>query len=314
MVAPSAPLCGFLNLHKDQGWTSHDCVAKVRRLLRLKKVGHGGTLDPRATGVLPIALGAATRLLPYLPTRKAYRGTIRLGLTTSTDDLDGVIQSETPAAHLTLDAIVPHLAQFQGQFSQIPPRYSAIQVQGQRLYDLARDNREFVVPSRSVEVYGLEVVAWQGGDAPELTVDIRCGAGTYIRSIARDLGASLGVGGTLAHLIRTESSGFKLEDSLTLDTLQAQIQDGTFQPLTPARFLDHLPTVYLDPLQAQGWHQGKKLPLEALSDQGIGPDFGPWVRVLGPGGQGLGVGEVRGGEMPCLKPQVVLPEQVPSPE
>ena len=123
---------GFLNLHKPAGWTSHDCVAKLRRLLKIKKIGHAGTLDPAATGVLPLAVGRATRLLQYLPGDKAYRAVVKLGITTDTDDLEGTILTQTSARHLTQDAVAEQLMHFQGEIQQIPPMYSAIHINGQR--------------------------------------------------------------------------------------------------------------------------------------------------------------------------------------
>ncbi len=141
---------GFLNLNKPFGWTSHDCVARVRKLLRLKRVGHAGTLDPAATGVLPIAFGKATRLLEYLPGTKAYQATIRFGVRTTTDDLQGEIITSAPCPNLSLAAVKTVLPQFEGKIEQIPPSYSAIQVDGKRLYDLARRGEKVEVPVRTV--------------------------------------------------------------------------------------------------------------------------------------------------------------------
>lgn len=272
-------IAGFLNLYKPTGWTSHDCVAKLRRLLKLKKVGHGGTLDPAATGVLPVALGRATRLLQYLPSDKAYRAVIRFGVTTSTDDLEGDVLLSQPAPDLTKTAAIASLSQFIGTIEQIPPRYSAVQVEGKRLYDLARKGQEFEVPKRTVTVHHIEPVAWQTGDFPELTVDIACGAGTYIRAIARDLGNILGTGATLAALERTKSSGFTLDTSLTLEQLEAQLEAGAFEPIPPEIALQHLPRLLLTEEQAKCWQQGQKIPykflqadLDCLHYQVLSPD------------------------------------------
>ncbi len=253
---------GFLNLNKPAGFTSHDCVAKVRRLLRLKRVGHAGTLDPAATGVLPIALGRATRLLQFLRSDKAYKATIRFGVQTTTDDLEGDVLQSQSVPHLQLADVKVALNQFQGVIQQIPPNYSAIQVQGKRLYDLARQGEMVTVQPRQVEVFQIDVLDWRPGDFPELDVAIACGAGTYIRAIARDLGTVLNTGGTLANLLRTCSSGFDLADSLTIEMLAEHIQAGTFQPTLPELALTHLPTVTLEAEFATRWCQGQKLALE----------------------------------------------------
>jgi tRNA pseudouridine55 synthase len=257
-------LQGFLNLDKPSGFTSHDCVARVRRLLKLKRVGHGGTLDPAATGVLPIAVGKATRLLQYLSHEKAYRAKIRFGITTSTDDLEGEILTKTPADYLTLEQVQQVLPQFHGQIEQIPPSYSAIQVGGKRLYELARSGQMVEAPKRTVSVHRIEILDWQPGEFPELEVAIACGTGTYIRSIARDLGTVLGTGGTLAALIRTASSGFKLSNSLSLEQLQQQIESSRFCPIPPALALRHLPLLALAEPEAKRWRQGQRLNLQAL--------------------------------------------------
>jgi tRNA pseudouridine55 synthase len=256
---------GFLNLNKPHGFTSHDCVAKVRRILKMKRVGHAGTLDPAATGVLPIALGKATRLLQFLRDDKAYRATIRLGVQTTTDDLEGEILATQPAPELDLESVKAALQAFQGKIQQIPPNYSAIQVQGKRLYDLARAGQAIEVKARSVEVFRIEVLEWRPGELPELDVAIACGPGTYIRAIARDLGTALAIGGTLAQLIRTDSSGFTLTDSLTLTDLATQVQQDQFQVLLPESVLHHWPAIALPPDWARRWCQGQKLPLDLLS-------------------------------------------------
>ncbi len=250
---------GFLNLNKPAGLTSHDCVARVRRLLKLKRVGHGGTLDPAATGVLPIALGTATRLLQFLASDKAYRATIRFGMVTATDDLAGEVLHQAAVAELDRTMVESYLPRFLGSIQQVPPRYSAIQVQGKRLYDLARAGEVVEVPVRTVEIYSIEICDWRPGAFPELDVEIACGAGTYIRSIARDWGAALGSGGTLAALTRTRSSGFNLQDSVALDELRDQIEQNAFAAIAPDLALRHLPTVTLPDETAWRWCQGQKI-------------------------------------------------------
>jgi tRNA pseudouridine55 synthase len=256
---------GFLNLNKPFGWTSHDCVAKVRKLLKTKRVGHAGTLDPAATGVLPIAVGRATRLLQYLRSDKAYRATIRFGLTTATDDLEGEILTQQAVPELTLVAIEEQLPQFLGQIQQVPPNYSAIQVDGKRLYDLARSGQAIEVKARTVEIYRLEVLDWRSQDFPELDLAIACGSGTYIRSIARDLGAVLGTGATLASLLRTESSGFALSESVTLEQVAAQCPTL----VSPPAVLRHLTEVRLESAIARRWRQGQKIAMADRADETV---------------------------------------------
>lgn len=292
------PLLGFLNINKPINVTSHDCVAKVRRWAKMKRVGHGGTLDPAATGVLPLALGKATRLLQFLPNSKAYTATIRFGCRTTSDDLEGEILEQTPASHLTLEAITPHLRRFLGKISQVPPIYSAIQKDGKRLYELARQGKTVEVPPRDVEITQIDVLAWQDGEFPELTLHIACKSGTYIRSIARDLGNILDVGGTLAALTRTESSGFSLEKSLSLSALETQLQSGSFTPLPADYPLEHLERIDLVAEKAKRWCQGQGL---VLPEENIRTSF---VRVYGENRLFLGIGEKKPPQH--LQPKIVI--------
>jgi tRNA pseudouridine55 synthase len=304
---------GFLNLHKLADWTSHDCVAKVRRILQTKKVGHGGTLDPAAVGVLPIAIGKATRLLQYLPEGKAYRAIIRLGVQTTTDDLEGEIIYAEPARDVTIDRIKATIPQFIGKIIQTPPIYSAIKVDGKRLYQLARagETSETVeVPSRTVQIDRIEILNWTPGDFPEVEVQINCGGGTYIRSIARDLGVSLGTSGVLAFLERNASCGFQLADSITLADLEQQQQSGTFLPVSPSAGLDRLPAAVLnDAALIKAWSQGKRLACDSVdSARSIDPARHEYVKVVDDTDVCLGVAKVirtEAGQL-LLVPQTVL--------
>lgn len=307
---------GFLNLNKPFGFTSHDCVAKTRRLLKLKRIGHAGTLDPAATGVLPIAVGKATRLLQFLRQDKAYRATMRLGVSTTTDDMEGEVLLSQPLPDLTLDEVKSALQLFEGKIQQIPPAYSAVQVQGKRLYDLARKGEEIAVQPRSVEVFKIEVLDWRSGEFPEIDVAIACGPGTYIRAIARDLGKALKTGGTLASLLRTTSSGFDLHNSLTFEAVEAQIQAGTLQLIVPELALTHLPAIVLPADIARRWCQGQKILTDELllsqeSTKGehrknsLSLSFG--LRVCSEQGDFLGIGQLLETEVgTVLAPQVVL--------
>ncbi len=282
---------GFINLNKLPDWTSHDCVAKVRRILNLKKVGHGGTLDPAAVGVLPIAIGKATRLLQYLPAGKGYRAVIRLGVETTTDDLAGAIIYSEPVPDLTIEQIQAVIPEFIGEIRQTPPMYSAIHVDGQRLYKLARAGEVVEVPTRQVNIDRIDILNWTGGDFPEVEVQITCGGGTYIRSIARDLGVKLGTRGVLAFLERNASCGFQLADSITLAELARQQQAGTFTPISPDRGLTHLPTVRLATAElVKFWSQGKRLPIDTLIPPTV--DLNGYFQVIG-ADRCLGIGEIQ---------------------
>ncbi|PZV04918.1 MAG: tRNA pseudouridine(55) synthase TruB [Leptolyngbya sp.] len=293
---------GFLNFYKPQGISSHDCVGAVRRLTGIKKVGHGGTLDPLAEGVLPIAVGRATRLLPYLPEGKAYRAVIRFGLTTTTDDLEGEILTQQAADRLTVEDIAACLPKFEGAIAQVPPAFSAIQVQGQRLYDLARKGRVVTPPSRTVTIHNLAVQHWQPGEQPELTLDIDCGPGTYIRSIARDLGDRLGTGATLAHLTRTRSGGFDASHSLTLDAVTDLVAKQSLELVDPPVALGHLPAIALPAELALRWQQGQKFPPTMVI-----PPNTPYRVLNESSGEFLGIAQLEEREEgPLLKAKMVL--------
>jgi tRNA pseudouridine55 synthase len=214
---------GVLVVAKPTGPTSHDVVALVRRLAATRRIGHGGTLDPFASGVLPLFLGGATRLVEYhLADDKAYRATVCFGATSTTDDLDGELTPvDGPAP--TRAVVVAALAAFVGPQLQQPPVYSAVQVGGRRAYAMARAGEAVDLPARSVDIKALDLVEWDDTDTarPIAIVDVRCSAGTYVRAVARDLGARLGCGAYLGGLIRSASGPFTLENAHSLDELRA---------------------------------------------------------------------------------------------
>jgi tRNA pseudouridine55 synthase len=241
--------------------------------------------------------------LQFLQPDKAYKATIQLGITTTTDDLEGEIITSQPVSELSLAAVKAALKSFEGTIEQIPPSYSAIQVQGKRLYDLARSGKKIEVPARTVEVFKIEVLDWQPGDFPKLDVAIACGAGTYIRAIARDLGAALKIGGTLAALTRTTSSGFHLADSLTLEQLEHQLQQGKFNPIPPAATLEHLQIITLPATIAQRWCQGQRIPWNDT----LGDSINTPLQIYQEGGSFLGIGHlVNSNKEQILIPQMVL--------
>lgn len=296
-------MLGFIPLNKPSGFTSHDCVAKVRRLLNIKKVGHGGTLDPAATGVLPIAVGKATRLLPFLPENKAYRATIRFGMQTTTDDLQGEVIQRQSASHLTIEEIKPLFNDFLGEIEQIPPIYSAIQRDGKRFYELARKGETVDIPVRRVKVDKIEVLDWYVEEFCELVVNIECGPGTYIRAIARDIGDKLGVGGTLAALTRTKSCGMILSESISLEELEKQIEEGTFSLNEPGLLLKHLPNITLSLEEGKRWCQGQKIAISSINFV-TADDI---IQVNNEAGEFLGISQIISKDThQILKPKVVI--------
>ncbi|MEV0333710.1 tRNA pseudouridine(55) synthase TruB [Nocardia sp. NPDC050717] len=216
-------LGGLVIVDKDGGWTSHDVVARSRKLLRTKKVGHAGTLDPMATGVLVLGVERATKLLGQLIlTSKSYTATIRLGQSTITDDAEGEVVATTPAGHVTDARIADGVAALTGDIDQVPATVSAIKIDGERAYARARAGEDVQLASRPVTVSRFEVLARRDvDDFVDLDVEVECSSGTYIRALARDLGAALGVGGHLTALRRTRVGPFTLEHARTLDELAA---------------------------------------------------------------------------------------------
>jgi len=220
---------GILNLDKPKGWTSHDVVAQVRRLTGEQRVGHAGTLDPLATGVLLVCLGAATRLVEYLQaSQKTYRATVRLGLTTTTDDAEGEIMTTRPVPPLTAADVERAADAFRGTIIQRPPPHSAIKQDGVPLYRRARRGEKVEAPPRTVTIHELHVVSWA---PPDLTLQITCSSGTYIRSLARDLGERIGCGGHLISLCRTASGRFRLEDAVSWERLTSAVAAGGWKGL-----------------------------------------------------------------------------------
>ncbi len=280
---------GFINLNKPIGFTSHDCIAKLRKLLDTRKIGHGGTLDPEATGVLPIAVGKATRLLQFLPESKAYLARIRLGITTTTDDLAGEIVRRKDNINISSEKITDRLNNFIGEIEQIPPAYSAIKKNGKKLYELARKGEEVVIEPRTVTVSKIELLKIDRTDGCELEVAINCGPGTYIRAIARDLGNQLGVGGTLASLVRTASCGMDLENSLTLAQIDRQLQQHTLTLIPPERALRHLNTVTLNETDARKWCQGQLVDLDRALGKPSTPNRNSYLATHSEDGTFLGV-------------------------
>ena len=229
---------GLIVVDKPAGMTSHDVVARVRRLAKTRRVGHGGTLDPMATGVLIIGVNRATRLLTYvIGSAKSYTATIRLGESTVTDDAEGDVTARASTAAVTNDAVRAGLTAQTGEIDQVPSAVSAIKINGERAYKRVRDGESVEIPARRVTVSRLDVLDIRrpsGADVIDVDIDVTCSSGTYIRAIARDLGTALGVGGHLTALRRTAVGGLTLAESVTLEQLEERAPDVVGLPMADA--------------------------------------------------------------------------------
>jgi len=271
---------GILLLDKPSGPTSHDLVQIVRRGTGEKRVGHAGTLDPLATGLLVICLGAATRLSEYLLDKdKRYRACVRFGQSTTTYDADGEIVAESDDLP-NRETVEEALVKFRGPLQQRPPAYSAIKRDGQRAYALARRGEVVELPPRPVEIYSLELVAWS---PPECELDVLSSAGTYIRSLAHDLGQTLGCGAHLRALRRTASGSFHVNEAVSLDELQRAFSAGDWRRyLRPAdSALADWPDVGLSAEASARIQRGQSIPLEEYADE--------WARAYNPSGEFIAI-------------------------
>ena len=256
---------GFLILNKSKNCTSHDCVKRIKRIYNIKKVGHTGTLDPQVTGVLPLALGSATRFIQYLPQEKSYFGTIQLGIKTSTDDIHGEILKQKDVPKLTFDDLDKILNKFRGIFQQIPPQVSSVHINGERAYKKSWRKENFILPSKEVKVESLILKDWDQSNG-QLKIEINCSSGTYIRSIARDLGIILKSEGCLYDLRRIEASGFSEDISIELDYLinNQNYKNKFIIPIQDA--LDHLPKIYLtNESDILYWRTGRQIQYKSTN-------------------------------------------------
>ena len=269
------PLSGILNIDKPRGWTSHDVVAKVRRLTGQRRVGHAGTLDPLATDVLLVCLGQATRVAEYLmASQKRYRATLRLGVSTDTYDAEGRVTRDVGPVDVSLQEIEAALSTFVGEIEQVPPMYSALKRGGQPLYKLARRGETVERRPRRVTIETLEIVDWA---PPELRLEIVCSPGTYIRSLAHDLGERLGCGAHVTALTRLASGRFTLADAVSLETLAKAVAAGDWMHLLyplDAALLD-FEAVTVDVMGARRLRHGQPIPCSAPPATALGRAYGP---------------------------------------
>ena len=280
---------GVLLIDKAQDWTSMDVCAKLRGILHERRVGHGGTLDPMATGLLPVFVGRATRAVQYATDgKKEYRAVLRLGLVTDTQDVTGAVLSQR-AADVSREVLEAVLPQFRGEIFQVPPMYSALKVDGKKLYELARKGREVERQPRPITIHELELGEQLGGTDWELRV--LCSKGTYIRTLCHDIGAALGCGGAMAALRRTKVAGFTIEQAVTLEQVQAADDPAALLAPVDGCFAD-LPAVILTGAQAKCVRNGA-----AFTDR---RRPGRW-RAYGPEGEFLALTETDGEKTSVVK-------------
>lgn len=275
---------GVLLLDKASGFSSNSSLQKVKRLFRARKAGHTGSLDPLASGLLPVCLGEATKLSSFLlNSDKRYEVRIRLGAETDTADVEGTVTLTRPVPDLTEAIIEQVLQDFRGEGEQIPPMYSALKHQGQRLYDLARKGLEVDRPARPITIHSLTLLRF---DATSMDLDVHCSKGTYIRTLAEDIGRSLGCGGHVEVLRRTAVGSLKVMDAFTIDQLEVMTQSERDKVLMPMdELVSYLPSVEVNEAMSLMFCQGNPLFVPQAPSQG-------WVRLYGRSAGFLGLGEV----------------------
>lgn len=289
---------GIVNIAKPSGITSRDVVSRLQKWVKPAKVGHAGTLDPMATGVLLVAVGSATRLISHvqlLP--KTYRATFRLGETSDTDDATGTILSRQDASAITREQVQRALEAYVGTILQTPPQVSAVHVDGQRAYALARKGVEFELQPRPVEVYAIRLLEWA---PPEFSIEMECGSGTYVRAIGRDVGAALGCGALMTALVRTAIGSFRLNDALPFENLTRDAVSLALQPSVVA--IPDLPKVCVNPVETRALRCGQTLPLPPDLSLSAGQELA-W---LDEAGSLVGIGVVTSTH-DRVQPKIVLP-------
>ena len=269
---------GIVNIYKEKGYTSHDVVAVLRKVVGQKKIGHTGTLDPDATGVLPVCLGRATKVCELLTDHdKTYEALLLLGKTTDTQDISGEVLEEKDPAHLTEEEVRSCIESFIGEYDQVPPMYSALKVNGKKLYELAREGKTVERKSRRVQIHGIRIVEM---NLPHVRMEVDCSKGTYIRTLCHDIGEKLQVGGCMEELDRTKVGRFLKEDAVTLDEVRQKMEQGDgaelFTPLD--QIFAELPAVTVTDAKAWMSYNGNDLPERFLLEKEEWTD-GQEVRV-----------------------------------
>lgn len=283
---------GIINIYKEAGYTSFDVVAKLRGILKERRIGHTGTLDPQATGVLPVCVGKATKLCELLLDKeKTYEAEMLLGVTTDTEDMTGTVLTET-RSQVTEEEVWAAAEKFTGAYGQVPPMYSALKVDGKRLYELAREGKEIERKPRNVEIFENTPLLFEKdeeGFVKTVTLRVRCSKGTYIRSLLRDMGEFLGCGACMQSLVRTQAGAFSFDTALTLDEVeQARDEGRLFEIILPIdSFLMKYPAVTVVPEFEKYLYNGNQLSSDMLSET-ITPSDGDGFRVYDTTGKLVG--------------------------
>ena len=307
MARPS--IDGIINLDKPSGATSMDMVRLVKRLTNVKRVGHAGTLDPIASGVLPICLGQATRLMEHMVDgRKVYRGDLTLGASTDTYDAQGEVVDERPWEEVTREQVEALLPRFIGNVQQLPPMYSALRHQGRRLYDLAREGIEVERPAREVAVFSLALTAWE---PPRATIEAECGRGFYMRTLAHDLGEALGCGAHLSALARLQAGVFRIEEALQPAHLQQAADAGGLDSLIlpPDAALANADAVAVPAAAERQLRNGQSVPLREAA---LNAEHAEQRRAYGESGRFIGIVRFNRAQS-VWQPEKVFNLSVPSP-
>ena len=297
---------GFLIINKDRGCTSHDCVKQIRKLLNIKKVGHTGTLDPNVTGILPIAIGSATKFIQYLPQGKTYIGQIKLGIRTKTDDIHGEIINQKNWPKITNYQLDQYLNNFRGIIKQIPPKVSSVHVNGIRAYKKSFNNEIFELAPREVKVDELTLIKWDQIKGI-IEFKIRCSAGTYIRSLARDLGEILNSEGCLLQLKRISACGFGEQNSITISDIEKDKNKIVNLIIPTISALNHISTLVLNrEEEINFWQTGRAIKIDiSYLNKSKTFDYKKPIKIIDDRKTLLGIGFLNN-EQTQINPKLVL--------
>jgi len=279
---------GILNVYKEKGFTSLAVVAKLRGILKMRRIGHTGTLDPDAEGVLPVCLGKATKLCELLTDKeKAYRTVMKLGVVTDTQDMSGTVLEEKTVA-VTEEDVLLAIRSFVGEYDQIPPMYSALKVNGKKLYELARAGQVIEREPRRIRIISIAV---EEINLPFVTMTVACSKGTYIRTLCHDIGQKLGCGASMDQLLRVKSGQFYLEDSLTLSEISRRVEENTLDEclIHPDALFTHYPALTVKASGEKLLYNGNPMPKEMLDGIEGAPENGEMVRIYDLKGEFIGI-------------------------